>query len=616
MFRSNPMPAGRIGMERHATEQVFASARAGSICVRIGAIVPPAAAPDQTGQVARTTGTFSMAVETRYQRPDPQRQLWVTAPLFVHINGEPARIDQWCLDGLRIAAFEGTLPPPGEPLQLRLTLPFQGFEVGFDANGEVVDPGGSDRNMLIGFVDLGARERELMAHFFEELLRGSMVAVRDTIQRIDVPVLPVSLASSAVMDGGRRPAGPLKSLAMTGFYGVLGAAVFGYLALLIYSNLFRLEVPSAVVSSPTEVALAQGEGHVLWVGVKPGDTVKAGDVVVELHDNLLEREIENAEIGIREREAKLAFLQQQFEREKERLERLGLIENRTAQQVTSRVESLKAQLKMAELEVKRASAPNIAARLPMALLQAKRNLLNLQQQIDSKELELKSRTTMTQENAGRRVYTGHNLVGDLGQIESQVALAEQEVEFAKQRYKSFLNQRDGLAVRAPFDGVVTDLPRVDKGGVKRGDVIAVIEQPSAHLVTAYLSQDEVLKVGLGDHAVLYVPAIGITVKAEVRAIDRTAAFMREQGHQSASSVAWRAPAERSAKVTLAMSNVADAAATGHLRSGLPVVVIFEKHTTNGIVGSLRRIFAGAFGLAPLKAAGTSPAPQQQAARAF
>ena len=558
-----------------------------------------------------------MTVQIKYERPDPQRQLWATAPLFVEINGEAARVDQWCLDGFKIAEFAGKLPAPGDPLSLRLMLPFQGFAISFDARGEVIDPAETDGVHVVRFVDLGERERELMAHFFEELLRGSMVPVEDTIQRIDVPVMPMSLAANSSLGGaGNVAASPLKSLAMTGLYGVLGALVFGYLSLLLYSNLFRLEVPTAVISSPTEVARAQGEGRISLVGFKPGDHVKAGDVVVELYDNALEREIEMAEIAVREKEAKLVFVQQQYEREKERLVRLGIIESSTSQQVTGRVESLKAQIRVAELEVKRASAPSVAARVPMALLQAKRKLLDLQQQLDNKEIDLQSRNTMAKENAGRRVYTGRSLIGDLGQIESQVSLAEQEVEFAKQRHQSFMNQRANLAVRAPFDGVVTDLPGIDKGSVKRGDVIAVIEQLAAYQITAYLSQDEILKVGMGDSAVLYVPAIGATAKAKISAIDRTSAFVRDQGRQAGAQPAWRSPSERSAIVTLALNDTGREGQNAQFRSGLPVVVIFEKHTTNGVVGSLRRIFASAFDFGSTRTASSGQAVEQHAAKAF
>ena len=35
-----------------------------------------------------------------------------------------------------------------------------------------------------------------MQHFLEELVRGAMVDVQDTIQRIDVPVTPASLEPS------------------------------------------------------------------------------------------------------------------------------------------------------------------------------------------------------------------------------------------------------------------------------------------------------------------------------------------------------------------------------------------------------------------------------------
>ena len=103
------------------------------------------------------------------------------------------RATDWSLGGLRIDGFPGELPVAGAELAFHLTLPFQGFDVSFDIKAEVVRTNPADKMFAVRYTEIGERERELMQHFIEELVRGSMSDVEDTIQRIDVPVTPARL---------------------------------------------------------------------------------------------------------------------------------------------------------------------------------------------------------------------------------------------------------------------------------------------------------------------------------------------------------------------------------------------------------------------------------------
>lgn len=116
--------------------------------------------------------------------------------MFVGFGEHTLRATDWSLGGLRVDGYPGPLPSPGETLDLHLSLPFQGFDVSFTCQAEVVrnDPG--TRMFAVQYTVLGERERELMQHFLEELVRGAMSDVQDTIQRIDVPVTPASLEPS------------------------------------------------------------------------------------------------------------------------------------------------------------------------------------------------------------------------------------------------------------------------------------------------------------------------------------------------------------------------------------------------------------------------------------
>jgi multidrug resistance efflux pump len=532
-----------------------------------------------------------MALDIKWERPDQRLCLSVTAPLFVDIEQQRWKASEWSLEGFRVVVPGLDLHGGVVRQTLHVTVPFQGFDVGFDAVCEVAaDP--ADADVLVAqFVGLGNRERELLSHFVEELLRGSMVPVRDTIQRIDVPVMPASLMpDTAPMGMQTRLRATRRSLTMTALYGLLGIGVFGYLALMLYASIFRMEVQSAMISAPIETVAAQAEGHALWAQFKPGDKVASGDVVLRLFDNLLEREIEVAEVAIREREARLGYLRRRERSGVERLQSLPVVEMRQLTRSKLELEDLRSQL--ASMELEQRNPKPVAGRDASGIGDpGKQQLAELKSRIDAKEFELRTRKdTVNRNAAARRVPPGTQLVGSLDDLEAQIELARHEVQFAQERHKALLNQRERLVVRAPFDGRLIDLPHVDKGSIRKGDIVAILEQTEPRNVTAYLNDDEIVRVGVGDHARLYVPSVRETLKARVSRIDRSSAPGREIDPQTGLLSRWRHPANRSAKVVLAFEDESQVANAEKFRPGLPVVVVFEpRSSSRASVNEVRRI---------------------------
>ncbi len=533
-----------------------------------------------------------MSVKVKRERADQRRHHRVTAPIFVDIGGHRLRATDWSLGGLRIENYPGELPAIGAELALHIMLPFQGFDVSFDARSEVVRFDPATQMLSVKFTVLGERERELMSHFIEELIRGSMVNVEDTIQRIDVPVTPASLqpdVSPVALLPVRR--WPVKTIAMTSVYGLIGIAVFGYTGLLGYTNFFRMEVQTAVISAPVDTVAAPVDGRVSWTAIKPGDPVRAGEVIVNVIDNQLEREIELADIAIKERKAQLIYAKQRQADELDKMKGFAGVELKNAEQTKLELEGLAAQAQAAEQQYQRLRFLHSKGFTTDTLLEnAEKLSVFTRKSVESKRVELTSRIALAQSNEGRRHYNGNNMVGDLGQVEAQVRLAEHEVSLTQQKHSALLHHRDRLAVRAPFDGMVLELPRVDHGSMRRGDVIAIVEQRRQREVTAYLNQDEVLRIGQGDEAMIFIPALGETLKARVSRIDRTSGFVKEQQQQHNPGYNWRGPTDRSAKVTLSFEDAARVVDQDKYRSGLPVIVIFPQRSTNALLTSIKQKF--------------------------
>ena len=535
-----------------------------------------------------------MAVKIKRERPDQRRHHRVTAPLFVRVDGHRLRATDWSLGGLCLDGFPGDLPGAGSEKQFSLTLPFQGFDVSFEVKAEVVRVAPATKTVAVRFTEIGERERELMQHFIEELVRGSMSDVEDTIQRIDVPVTPARLEPDVKNLPANLPVRrwPVKTAVMTGVYSLAGLLIFGYASLLGYSNFYRMEIQTAVISAPIETVAAQADGQVEWTSIKPGDEVKSGDVVITLVDNQLEREIELADIAVQERKAQLAYLKTRHADELDKLRGFATVELKNVKQSKVELDGLQEQLTLSEMQFARLKGLHDKGFATETKLdEAQKQLITLRSQLESRRIELSSRVELADQNFGKRLYTGDNIVGQADDVEAQVRLAEHEIQLAEKRSQSYVKQRQRAAVTAPFDGTVLELPRVDKGAVRKGDTIAIIEQRQNRHVTAYLNQDEVLKVGLGDEALLFVPALGETLKGRVREVDRTTGFVREQNERQNPGYAWRGAQDRSAKITIEFEDTSKVADFERYRAGLPVVVVFEQRSTNSLISTLKKKFA-------------------------
>ena len=508
--------------------------------------------------------------------------------MFVTYAGETLRAADWSLGGLRLEGFGGALPAPGDLVDLKLSMPFQGFDVAFAAKGQVVRNDAATGMFALRFTELGEREQELLRHFIEELVRGTMSDVADTIQRIDLPVTPVSTKPD-VNPGQVVPVSrwPIKTIFYTGLYSALGLFVFSYIAMLGYTNVFRLEVDSAVISAPLVTVQAPNDGHVMWTSYKPGDVVMAGAVVLQVADNQLEREIDLADIDIRDKEAKVGASRHMLADALTQLEDLSTVEQKRIEQAQSKLDALKAAAVNADAAFKRAKGLYDKGYATKAQLDvAERDAIATGSAAKGQSFELDSQSTMAARSVGSRFFTGNQFLGERAKLEAEVKLQETEISLAQQRKHVLMEQRLRLAVIAPFDGLVLELPRVDHASINRGDVIAVLEQPRSRMVTAYLTQDEVLHVGIGDPATVYVPAFDATLTATVTNIDRTSGFAKEMEAR----FNFRNTRDRSALVTLQFTTQDVARGVKTFRSGTPVVVIFKSRSTNEVVKSINDAF--------------------------
>jgi multidrug resistance efflux pump len=488
-----------------------------------------------------------MQLEISRDPANLDRHIWVDAPVTVDLNGQPRPAMATSMAGIMLAPFHGEPEAVGAPVALHLQLPHDGFGVSFDCTGVIESWHPEERRLVVGFVGLRTQEREILAQFLAHYApkgeAGMPPAENPTdslVQRLEsgqifrpgqahrVNVTALRAVSNGTLSNSKGAAGGPpdmvaarnavqragRTLAVGSTYGLLGLAVAGYLSFAAYRHVVWLDVATSTLEAPIETIVSLGDGVVRWSSFKPGDAVKGGDVVLNIYDNVLEREIEQAAIAVREKENKVAYLRRRLDHEQVRMVGLGQVSTQKTAQINAEIEGLKNKLKAAGAERRQLSSAT-----PGPLSQVRQRMVGLKQAITLKELELKGRAAVNDKTDGRMQLVGSNLVGDSDTLEAQQELAEAEVTLAEERHKAYLDQRDRLAVRAPFDGTLRQIARFDQANIKRGDVAAVIEQNGDRAVRAILRQDQALRVAVGALAEVRIPATGVKLQARVASIE-------------------------------------------------------------------------------------------------
>ena len=152
----------------------------------------------------------------------------------------------------------------------------------------------------------------------------------------------------------------------------------------------------------------------------------------------------------------------------------------------------------------------------------------------------------------------------------------------QQRHKVLIGHRERLAVRAPFNGIVVSLPHGDHSSVRKGDVVAIVEPRTVPAITALLSPSDIMRIGLGEQARIYLPSSGAFMNARVTLIDRLGDLA--QGNErslpaAGTQLGW-------SRVELQVNDPKLLDDRAIYRSGLPVVVQFQRRWANALITAM------------------------------
>ena len=519
--------------------------------------------------------------------PCQRRHLRLTAPLFVTFEGERTRAKDWSLGGIGLVGFAGALPDVGRIFKLHLTLPFQGYEISFSVETEVVRT--DAKEALIGFqyVDLPERSYDLLSYFTEDLIRGQMGTIDDSICRIDVPVTPISTKPSAnhISEAPIHRL-PIRTIAMSVLYIGIGLLVFSHTAILIYSNFMRLEVSSSVVSTQLQTLKMPIDGVIRLINFSEGERVKAGDKILQIDDLKLDRQISAAKIRIEEAKRFVWQMQQKHKIETERL-KLYQIVSRTDESIArARLYSLREALKAADAHFLRIRKLRKAQAVTLTKLEeAKKLQVSAAASVREAELLLEKNSAMNKASS-RRHYNHKEFTTDLDMLAVDLEMAFSALKMEVQKLQELDQIKARNVLRAPFDGRIVSLYQSAFSSVVRNEPVLLLERDNSTTVTAYLNQKEILEVGLNDEAKVFIPAMNRHILARVIKIDRSSLYL----NKNATQYTWHDNKDRTAAVTLDLQvSGADAI---EIRAGLPVVVIFDRRETNDIWSTIKGFVGG------------------------
>lgn len=511
------------------------------------------------------------------ERPCQRRHHRVSAPLKVSLHsGESLTATDWSLGGLRLDEVKSPLAKVGDEIQLTLELPFQGFDISFEVEAIIMRSTHETGTLGVEFVRLSERARDLLDHFINDLVRGKMATIEDTICRIDVPVTPISTKPDAnPQDEIPINRWPIKSIVMSIFYLCLGVVVFGYLGILIYTNTMRLEVSSAVISAPLMSLKMPVDGRVIPTNMKTGEMVLEGDVIAKIISEKLELALKSKRIEYLEKERNQTLSLKKYQLEKGRMQLYEVISRTDEKIALARVNAAKSELRAADTAVTRI-AKLVGDIIPQSKLDeavARQSLA----EAELKEMEYVLERAATMNTVSDRKYFNHkSFVADLDMLALEVESANIALNFVRLQIKQIEKQREALVIKAPFNGRIVAAKFVGDALIAKHDVLFTIEKHQVPTVTAFLSQEEILTIGLEDKAKVFLPAIGESIMAHVVRIDRSAAFLSSDN----SLYTWR---EGDAKTAAVMLKFDESLPSGFNPSaGLPAVVIFSKQSTNDV----------------------------------
>ena len=358
-------------------------------------------------------------------------------------------------------------------------------------------------------------------------------------------------------------------------YMVLSVLVFFFVIVTINTYALRLKVETAVVNAEIETMVAPMNGYITDVFVASGALVKKGTPLIKIENINLERELQFARVQADDAKLNIEYYQQLLTSEQQRLKIYRKIGHNRVISAQSKVNISKQAVETALHEVERFTVLHKKNYVSKSIWEQKlANFTSAQEQLRNAKAEQRLEAHSLKAVDKGMYFTGTKTEGVGRDLLAELEIAKKRASLNEDRVKIYEGLISKLTLKAPFDGKITQLLKSVGNTTDTIKPILLIEKASVNKnITAYLSQKEVLSVGLLQKVKLYIPASGQTYRGKIIEINRTDGFVDEINAQ----YRWRDfQVDRSAKVTIAILDDEQKAFNQKAFSGLPVIVYFSK----------------------------------------
>jgi len=539
--------------------------------------------------------TIPKPVIVKREPPSQRRHYRLTAPAAVIIDGEQHTTRDWGLGGFAIPYFSD-VPLLGETVDVQFLLNFQGFEISFRTQAEIVHR--SKNRLGARFIGLREREEALIKYFASAVIGGEMIEVQGALARVDRPVTPAAGLAIPHTSEQQQQHGFRRRFIAAGYI-FAGFALGGYLLLTLINFLSRIEVETAVINTGIEQVVSRDVGRVAEVYVRPGAEVLAEQPLLRVEDDQVTQWVATAtqDLGtattrLHEAQGRRALAAKKFQ----------VYQSISSDQLTSAKSEVVALT--AERDAAKIEADRVKTLVDEGILaqqnydQQKAILAGKQGALDLALAELKTVESGASATNNGLMFSANYLVADVASLAAEETAAAEQVRVAEATLRQAQLRQHELVYRAPYAGTVVRTYKSPGMTVDRGEDILILRHGGGErTIDAYLTQNEAAYIRVGARGVAYVPGTGKRYSVEVVEVDRTRGFVKELEAPKSTQPGynWRGVEDKSAYAKLVFVSPNDNASQ-QLAGGMPVFVNLPKkrylsflalfqHDKNGITRS-------------------------------
>ncbi len=511
-----------------------------------------------------------MVIDIRHEAASQRRHLRVNFPIRVALDGNIYKTLDWSISGVRIGGVE-KVHKKGDLVKIRVMIPFQGYDFSFLTSLEILNYNPATQELAGEFTTIGEREQEVLKTFLNGLVMGEMADVDGVLRRIDVPVTPVSLKPDPKEVRSARELERKRELGIR-FYIVAGVILSALLLIVLYTNVFQLKVETSVVMSPTDTIISPANGDITFLGEKSPAKIKEGEPLLKVVDPKLEREIQLALMRLQEAEIESNMAESLVLREQERLASAKGIVSSEARASNARVSSLESSLRLKMAEVERLEGLFRQGYVSQSRVdQVNGEYLKIEGELNAARKEAGGLSeTLSSVAKGFQVNSYQVQGGIKGLVDAKDAALQRQV-MIKGELDFLRDQMDRLILKASGDGKIVKIFSPVGSSVKYGDIALMFERDSNRQVQAFLTQEEAMKIKLGDRADVNFPEMWSSIPHKIIDVDYyTLAVDKNVGRFT-----WLDPKSRSIIVTLEPVDAKARQRLNKIASGTPATAVFS-----------------------------------------